>query len=238
MSAFVLCSVFDDGPDLVTGVFNQNAAYTCNIVKATTPAVVQCVHGPTQAAGVFSFGQWTAGNAFINEGDMSVVTGRIAGVVGYVGGQSFPFTPGSGYSPNATITETAVCPTMASGGTLPKFDVTVAGGSIVDVYPSAAATTNGPQGIGIGSPCTVPLTGFSGGTGGSIATIPLGPTEGVGGIATYNTDSNAVGTFIYDNTGEPGNPLNLFFTNGMGGYFEPGNALRPMGMFQGLAVSG
>jgi hypothetical protein len=44
--------------------------------------------------------------------------------------------------------------------------------------------------------------------------------------------------FLYDNTGLLGNPLNSFFTNGMGGYFEPGNALRPLGMFQGLAVSG
>jgi hypothetical protein len=82
----------------------------------------------------------------------------------------------------------------------------------------------------------VPLP--SGGTGGVIATIPVAPLEGLGGIGTYNTDSNTIGMFLYDNSGEPGNPLNPFFTNGQGGYFEPGLPLRPFGLFQGAAVSG
>jgi hypothetical protein len=47
-----------------------------------------------------------------------------------------------------------------------------------------------------------------------------------------------MGMFLYDNSGEPGNPLNPFFTNGSGGYFEPGLPLRPFGEFQGVAVSG
>jgi hypothetical protein len=64
------------------------------------------------------------------------------------------------------------------------------------------------------------------------------PLEGAGGIGTYNTDSNTMGMFLYDNSGFPGNPLNQFFTNGTGGYFEPGLPLRPFGEFQGAAVSG
>jgi hypothetical protein len=82
----------------------------------------------------------------------------------------------------------------------------------------------------------VPLP--AGGTGGAIATIPLAPFEGQGGIGTYNTDSNTMGMFLYDNSGEPGNPLNQFFTNSQGGYFEPGLPVRPFGLFQGAAVSG
>ena len=91
--------------------------------------------------------------------------------------------------------------------------------------------------MGIGSTCTVPLTALGAGTGGAIATIPLAVVEGFGGIATYNTDSNTMGMFLYDNSGKPGNPLNSFFTNGQGGYFEPGLPVRPFGLFQGLAVS-
>jgi hypothetical protein len=75
------------------------------------------------------------------------------------------------------------------------------------------------------------------GSGGSIS-IPLAPVEGVGGIATFNTDENTMGMFLYDNTGFVGNPLNPFFTNGTGGYFEPGLPVRPFGQFQGAVVSG
>jgi hypothetical protein len=171
---------------------------------------------------------------FISYGDLTVVSGRLASLLGFVGGQSFPFTPGSGYT-NGTTTQTAVCPTVASGDILPRFDVTVAGGAIVNVVPSAA-TTGSPAGLGIGSACTVPLP--AGGTGGAIATIPVAPFEGQGGIGTYNTDSNTMGMFLYDNSGEPGNPLNQFFTNSQGGYFEPGLPVRPFGLFQGAAVSG
>ncbi len=84
----------------------------------------------------------------------------------------------------------------------------------------------------------MPMTGFSGGTLGSINAIQLAPPEGEGGIANYNTESNTMGMVLYDNSGEPGNPLNSFFTNGQGGYFEPGLPVRPFGLFQGAAVSG
>jgi hypothetical protein len=134
-------------------------------------------------------------------------------------------------SPNSTITETATCSPLASGAIEPTFNVTVSGGSIVNVVPATA-------GLGIGGTCTVPITGFSGGTLGSVNAIQLAPLEGDGGIGTYNTDSNTMGMFLYDNSGEPGNPFSSFFTNGQGGYFEPGLPVRPFGLFQGEAVSG
>jgi hypothetical protein len=223
-------SVFDDGVDIANGAFNQSAAFTCNIVASK---LLQCVKGPAYSSGVLSgVGNWPSATTFISYGDLTVVSGRIGSLLGYVGGQSFPFTAGSGMSPNSTITETATCSPLASGAGEPRFDVTVSGGSIVNVVPSTSA------GLGLGGTCTVPITGFSGGTLGSVNTIQLAPLEGEGGIATYNTDSNTMGMFLYDNSGEPGNPLNSFFTNGQGGYFEPGLPVRPFGLFQGEAVSG
>jgi hypothetical protein len=226
-------SVFDDGVDMANGAFNQSAAFTANIVGAK---VVQFVKAPAYSGGVLTgVGQWSSGATYISYGDLTIVSGRIASLLGYVGGQSFPFTAGSGYT-NGTTTQTATCTTIQSSGFAPRFDVTVAGGSIVNVVPSAATAGNPPTGLGVGSTCTVPLP--SGGTGGAIATIPLAPVEGFGGIGTYNTDSNTMGMFLYDNSGEPGNPLNPFFTNSKGGYFEPGLPLRPFGLFQGAVVSG
>src|SRR5258708_28151491 len=106
---------------------------------------------------------------------MDLASGRLASLVGYVGGQSFPFTPCSCYT-NGTTTVAATCTTIQSRGTAPRFDVTVAGGAIVNVVPSAATSGNVPTGFGIGTTCTVPLP--SGGTGGAIPTIPLAPIEG------------------------------------------------------------
>jgi hypothetical protein len=232
-------SVFDDGMDFFGGAFNQSAAFTCNIVAAK---VAQCVKGPQLSSGVFSsIGQWASGSTFINYGDMSEVTGRAGAVIGYPGGQSFPFTSGSGYTPtsgSATYTSNAAsCPTVASGAALPKFDITVTNGSISNVYPSNVSPA---MGYGIGAACTVPLPSAmtsGGGSGGAIS-IPIAPSEGLGGVATVSSDSNMMGLFLYDNTGFVGNPLNAFFTNGQGGYFEPGLPVRPFGQFQGLAVSG
>ena len=224
-------SVFDDGVDLANGAFNQSAAFTCNIVAAT---VNQCVKAPAYTSGVLTgVGKWTSGSTYVSYGDVTIVSGRVASLLGYVGGQSFPFTAGSGYT-NGTTSPTVTCSTLASGGYVPKFDVTVVGGAIVNVVPSA--NTSGSPGLGIGSTCTVAVP--PGGSGGAIPTIQVGPVEGQGGIGTYNTDSNTMGMFLYDNSGEPGNPLNQFFTNGMGGYFEPGLPLRPFGLFQGAVVSG
>ena len=236
-------SVFDDGIDLSNGQFLQSSAFTCNIVAAK---VVQCVKAPLYTAGAFtSVGEWLSASAgvpqtFISYGDETIVSGRIGSVLGYVGGQSFPFTAGSGMSPaSTTIRETATCSPLASGGVEPQFDVTVGStGSIVDVYPSSYTGGTAPTGLGLGGTCTVPITGFSGGTLGSVGTIQLAPPEGEGGVGTYNTNSNTMGMFLYDNSGEPGNPLNPFFTNGQGGYFEPGLPVRPFGLWQGDGVSG
>jgi hypothetical protein len=228
-------SVWDDGVDMANGAFNQSAAFTCNIVAAK---VVQCVKGPVYSGGgVTGIGQWSSGSTYISYGDVDLVSGRIASLLGYVGGQSFPFTGGgTGYSNQLGLA--ATCTTIQSLGAAPRFDVFTSGGVIVDVVPSAAVTGSLPVGLGIGSTCTLtPATG-TGFNGTGSLTIPLAPVEGQGGIATYNTDSNTMGMFLYDNSGEPGNPLNPFFTNGMGGYFEPGLPLRPFGNFQGAAVSG
>jgi hypothetical protein len=238
MSNSTAGSVFDDGVDLVGGNFNQNAAFTCNIVAAK---VVQCVKAPVLASGAFSsVGLWASGSTFVNYGDLSVVSGRLASVLGTVGAQSFPFTSGgTGYTSGVNRVH-AVCGTIASGGWAPWFDVTVVGGIVIDVYPSSIANS-GQQasGLGVGSTCTVTPPGAGSGfnTSGSI-TIPLAPLQGLGGIGTYNTDINTTGLFLYDNGGFPGNPLNGFYSNGMGGYFEPGDPVRPFGTFQGLAVSG
>ena len=124
-----------------------------------------------------------------------------------MGGQSYAFTAGSGYV-NGTATITGSGCGLAATGIDPKLDVTVSGGSIVNVY---ASTANNAIGLGIGGPCTftLPSTGpVSGGTGGAIGTLTIGPFEGAGGIATYVTDSNMTGAQLYDNTGLPGNPLN------------------------------
>jgi hypothetical protein len=128
---------------------------------------------------------------------------------------------------------------LVAGGFVPKIDVTVSGGSIVYVYPSATSSPTSPaMGLGIGTACTFPLTALGSGSGGAIGALPIAPTESVGGIGTINSDSNTMGMFLYDNSGFPGNPLNAFFTNGQGGYWEPGLPLRPFGEFQGAAVSG
>jgi hypothetical protein len=225
-------SVFDDGVDIAGGFFTQNSAFTCNIVAAK---VVQCVKAPAYSSGALTgIGLWSSGSTYISYGDLTVVSGRFGSLLGYAGGQSFPITSGgTGYSNQTGVA--ATCTTMASGGTAPRFDIWTSGGVIVDVVPSAATSGNVPAGLGVGSTCIVTPTG---GTGGAIATIPVAPLEGAGGIGTFNTDSNTMGMFLYDNSGFPGNPLNQFFTNGTGGYFEPGLPLRPFGEFQGAAVSG
>ena len=226
-------STYDDGVDPVGGVFTRNSAFTCNIVAAK---VVECVKGAAYSAGVLTgVGQWASGSTYVSYGDGALVSGRIASLLGYVGGQSFPFIAGSGYTPGQQLGIAGVCPTMAGAGTLPRMDITIgSGGSIIDAVPSAASSGNSPAGIGIGSACTFTPTG---GTGGSI-TAPIITLEGLGGIATYNTNSNTMGLNLYDNSGLVGNPLNSFFTNGFSAYSEPGLPVRPFGTFQGAAVSG
>jgi hypothetical protein len=211
--------------------FNQSAAFTCNIVSAN---VVQCVKGAAYTSGlVTGIGEWLSGTTFIEYGDPTVGIGRIATLMGSNGGQPLTFTAGSGYT-NGTQTIALVCTSLASGAVKPKVDVTVSGGAIVNVYGS---TANNAMGLGIGGGCTVPLTAIGAGTGGSV-TITLAPSDGQPGIATLGTDNNMLGDLLYDNSGLVGNPLNPFFTNGFGGYFEPGLPVQPWGNYLGAAVSG
>jgi hypothetical protein len=291
---------------MTSGEFNQSSAFTCNIVAAK---VVQCVKNAAYTSGVpTSIGEWLSSpGTFIEYGDSVMGTTRDASLMGYVGGQSFPFTAGSGYT-NGTYTISGYQCSPVSGGILPKMDVSVSGGAIVDVYPSANTSA---LGLGLGAGCAWPVNftftgvlsgsgsttltvtgtpsgelgigttitdagahistpvvitalgsgtggagtytvtnangavssetmtaGAPGGTGASITSSTLGPVEGVGGIATFATDNNLMGVQLYDNSGFSGNPLNPFFTNGQGGYFEPGLPVQPWGEFMAAAVSG
>jgi hypothetical protein len=232
-------SPYDDGVDF-GGAFNQSMAFSCHIVAAK---VIQCVEGAAynQVTHLLvGIGEWLSGSTFVEYGDSVVGTGRIASLLGNVGGQSFPFTAGSGYTPtsgSASYVATAACTSLASGGVLPKVDVTVTNGSISNVYGSTAADAIG---LAIGGGCTFALpAGMGAGAGNAAIGAPVvAPPEGATGLATYNTDSNMMGVEIYDNSGLPGNPLNSFFGNGFGGYFEPGLPLHPFGEFMGAAVSG
>ena len=160
--------------------------------------------------------------------------------MGYVGGQSFAFSAGSGYT-NGTYTLTGSSCGQSLAFTAPKIDVTVSGGSIVDVYPSGQTTTTSNTGNGITYPCTFTLTGMGSGTGGAVTAMTHGPNEGQGGVQTFVGDSNLMGVLLYDNSGEPGNPLNSYFANPAAGptrYFEPGLPAKFGSLALGVRVSG
>ena len=80
-------TVYDDGADPNGGGFNQNLAFTCNIVAAK---VVQCVKGPTWTSGVPALGQWASGSTFVEYGDTDLAASRVTGLEAYPGGQSPP----------------------------------------------------------------------------------------------------------------------------------------------------
>ncbi len=227
---------YDDGLDVFVGTWSQSGAFTCNIVAAK---VVQCVKAPVYASGVpTSIGQWLSSGTFLSFGDAEESTGRIGTLMGYVGGQSFAFSAGSGYTPGTYHLTGSSCG-QALIFAAPVVDVVVgSGGSIVDVYPSAV---QGSEGGGITSPCTFALTGMGAGTGGAVTTLTYGPNEGQGGYETFGNDSNMFGEMLFDNSGEPGNPLNSYFGNPDGGpnaYFEPGLPVKFGNMALGVRVSG
>jgi hypothetical protein len=232
-----LVSTYDDGLNPYNGAttFTQTLAFTCHIVAAK---VVQCIHG---LPNVGSTGQWASGTIFVEYGDSVAGLGRIASLMGYAGGQSFPIgTPGSGQTPGLYTVQATSC-TVGTGspaGVLPNMDITVgSGGTVTNAYPSH--TANG-MGFAIGStPCVFTVPGSAGGTPG-VVTTPVAPVEGVGGVATYNTDTNLTGILIYDNSMEPGNPLNSFQSScpTSSGYCEPGMPVLPFGQFLGAQVSG
>jgi hypothetical protein len=82
-------------------------------------------------------------------------------------------------------------------------------------------------------------SGPTAGSGGAITTPPIEPIEGVGGIATYNSDNNMMGTLLFDNSGLVGNPYaGRFQLSGPGTYESPGIPVKPFGARRGLRVSG
>jgi len=89
------------------------------------------------------------------------------------------------------------------------------------------------MGLGIGGNCAWAVSGT-----GSISALPVAPPDGAAGYGTYNTDSNMMGDLLYGNEGIPGNPLNGFFTNHMGGYWETGLPVQPFGNFAAVSVGG
>jgi hypothetical protein len=178
-------------------------------------------------------GEWLSSGTFVSYGDLSVGNGRVSGMLGNVGGQSLAFTAGSGGT-NGTVTVTGSSCGQATAFSAPKVDVTVSGGAIVDVYPSASSTTTG---YGITFPCAF----TAGVTGGTVTTMTYGPNEGQAGIATFATDNNMMGDTLYDNSGEPGNPLFSVFANPANSntsYFEPGLPVKTFGQAMGARVSG
>lgn len=189
---------------------------------------------------------------FIDYGSLTTENSRVGTLMGYVGGQSFlPIgtSGGSGYNssgnPNFVATNVAAaCPIIASGGHTPLFDITVSSGVIVNIQPAAISSSSTPAfGLGIGvsaaPPVACTLTPTMGGGSGVVINLNAQPFEGVGGIGTYSSDTNHMGTYIFDNSGEPGNPFHVNFQDSSGaGYLEPGLPLRSFGFFQSEAVSG
>jgi hypothetical protein len=301
-----------DGVDPIAGAGNQSAAFTCNIVAAT---VVQCVKAPAYASGLpSSIGEWLSSGTYTSYGDSTMSTSRLGGLIGPAGGQSLGFTAGSGYT-NGTYVLTGGSCGQATVFTAPKIDVTISGGAVADVYPSAQATASSNMGLGITSnACTFPIkftftaslggvgnqtltvtgtpggvlgvgttitdggahlttpvtitalvsgtggagtytvtnangavtsetmtAGAPGGSGGAVSTLTYGPNQGAGGIASMVSDANTVGVFLYDNSGEPGNPLFSVFANPANSntsYIEPGLPVKTWGQDMGARVSG
>ena len=198
--------------------------------------MVQCVKGPVYSGGLpSSIGQWLSSGTYASYGDSTLRMGRVGSLIGYPGGQSLGFTAGSGYT-NGTYTLTGSSCGQATAFTAPKMDVTVAGGSIVDVYPSAQVTSGINSGNGITTTCSFVLTGMGSGTGGAVTNPTNGPNQGQGGVVNMTTDNNAMGMLLYDNSGEPGNPLFNVFANPANSntsYFEPGLPVQGFGQALG-----
>ena len=92
----IIGSAYDNGADPGggSGLTVQDSAFTCNIVAVTE---VQCVIAPNWTNGVPALGVWSSNSIFASYGDPFASSSFISGIVGPVGGQSMPFTAGSGY---------------------------------------------------------------------------------------------------------------------------------------------
>ena len=142
-------SVYDNSVDQGSsyGRAAQDQAFTCNIVAAKR---MQCVHGPVYASGSWSAGQWKSGDTFMSYGAPEALSGSL---MGYVGGQSFPVTPGSGY-PDGEYVTGAVCPLAAQthvGAIYSAMKFNVRGGQIVNAFPTDAGASGYQQ-------CSYPLS--------------------------------------------------------------------------------
>ena len=179
-------SFYDFGadPDPTSGAYKQSQAFTCNIVGAlTSPArgVVQCVHGPNYASPAAPvLGTWPSGATFASYGDPYANTSYVGGLMGYPGGQSFAFSPGSGYT-NGHFGIGGVCTLISGGANVPKvpmMGIDVVGGLIVNAYPDF-------MGNGVTTTCSFPLT--ISGTSGSLGSIS-------GTSATFTVAGTLTGT--------------------------------------------
>ena len=195
----------------VAGVIVQNEAFTCNIVAAT---VVQCVKGPIYSNGAFSsIGEWLSSGTYAEYGDPNNAASFATGIMGYPGGQSFPFTAGSGYT-NGNYVTGGVCPLATDVGTSPQtpaMGFNISGGAIINAYPTQIGSS-------VFGTCSFPLKfSFTGTISGSGSTASLVvPTSTVsgsitapsGGSATLTVTNKptvpiAVGQQIYSTGGSP-----------------------------------
>ena len=179
-----LGSAYDFGmdPGNYKGQIVQNEAFTCNIVAAT---IVQCVKGPVFTNGVFSsVGKWSSGSTFASYGDPNNAFSFMSGIVGYPGGQAFPVTAGSGYSPAMNYTTGGVCVLNTGGGVTalaPAMGFTVSsGGAIIDPYPTLIGNSITQQ---CSFPISFTFTGVISGYNGTAHTANIavtGITSGTG----------------------------------------------------------
>ena len=205
-----LGSSYDFGVDPGTayGVINQSEAFTCNLVAAT---IVQCVKGPAYTAGVPILGSWATAATYVQYGDPNNALSFMTGIEGYPGGQSFPFTAGSGYPARTSYVTGAVCTLNTVAGTTPqppamKFDIG-SGGAIINAYPSQIGSSffgttgcsfplsfSGTGKWTTGSPGTFTLSSISGGT------IATGEVLTFSGGAVLTIGKSAANTGIVVNS--------------------------------------
>jgi hypothetical protein len=178
-------------------------------------------------------------------------TGTLDGQYRTTAGTNSTTLVGTGTCTNAATSTTGNvdygCGT-GDNGIDPVMDLTVVGGAVVNAYPSSnvSIALNGgiPMGIANGGVmnnstgvASCLFTNTNGTTPG-VVTIAPAPVDGTGGVASTISDNNMMGDLLYDNTGKVGNPLNPFFTDTMGGYWEPGLPVTNFGGFLGVQVSG
>ena len=227
-------SYTDAGVDpLNFGVAVQSQAFTCNLVgsPATT---VQCVKAPTYAYSggslSISLGRWNSGATFASYTDGITYADNMGALWGAVGGQSLPFTAGSGYTNGVYTVPGQNCSLYAfTTVEAPTVTVIVAGGSIADVYPSSMGfgsqagcsfalgtfTFTTSAMTGSGATRTITVSGTPGGTiapgqaisgtFGTATILAYTGTNAAGGAGTYTItcgtcSSNTAGTITNSNT--------------------------------------